>query len=212
MEYFNWHRKMKAIATMILLSGIVFLPYLFNEIVVYQESNYIPVEIKNPLSDVPENRVVFVVRMCGGLNYSMIANKDGDCKIFDQSIMRKKYSELGKQYDESNDQEVDYIYNDIIQDQRIPWCDERIQINPVLLERAINMPQVEFEDTSDRKDFKVCFDQPFSLWYLLDYSSRKIRRIYFGNNQSIPVKRDYTVLYMQKKMKQLDMIALQILQ
>lgn len=61
----------------------------------YQEKNHIPIEIKNLLSDVPKNRVVFVARMCGGLNYYIIANKDGDCKIFDQSIMRKKYSELG---------------------------------------------------------------------------------------------------------------------
>ena len=63
MNYFRWRRKIKACATLLLLSSYILWLLLLNEITAFQAANYIPVEIQYPLSEVPNNQAVLSIMM-----------------------------------------------------------------------------------------------------------------------------------------------------
>lgn len=187
MNYFRWRRKIKVSATLLLLSSYILWLLLLNGILAFQAANYIPVEIQYPLSEIPDNQAVLTIRIvsntvvCTYASYDFIVNKEGQWKI--ANIEDDPYFEQFNVYDA--------FFDDLIlQDENIPWQKTKIKLNQELLERAINIPDLEFQ-------CKPAYSRGRAYVWNPSY----INYMYY---QGTPVKQDYTILYLQKKCKQLE--------
>ena len=124
------------------------------------------------------------------MKYIFIVDKTGKWKI--ANIADDPYFEQYEQYN------IYYGFDEqVLQDENIPWQKTKIIFNQELLERAINMPDLEFQCTPGHGD-------GLTITYVWNPS-------YFTNNMyyhGTPVKQDYTVLYLQKKFKQLEELGL----
>lgn len=194
MNYFRWRRKIKACATLLLLSSYILWLLLLNGITAFQAANYIPVEIQYPLSEVPDNRAVLSIRMYSrgitaySAKYDFIVDKTGRWKV--ANIADDPYFEQYEIYDGFFDERV-------LQDENIPWQKTKIIFNQELLECAINMPDLEFQ-------CKPAYEDELTTAYVWN-------PLYIANNMyyhGTPVKQDYAVLYLQKKFKQLEEMGL----
>lgn len=200
MNYYKWRRKIKACAMLFLMSSYVLCLFLLNEIVVFQATNYIPVEIKYPLSAVPENQVVLAIRIwnngfsISSISYMFLMNKNGNWKLIGEDI-----------YDTYDIYDNSFSYESILQDENIPWQNTKIAINQDLLERAINMSDLEskchFEYADDLYSGIVL--QPLQ-------GGKCIYSCLYYHGTSI--KQDYTILYLQKKFKQLEELGLKAIE
>ncbi len=194
MNYFRWRRKIKACATLLLLSSYILWLLLLNEIAAFQAANYIPVEIQYPLSRIPNDQAVLIIRISSrGVTgtfpcYNFIVNKEGRWKI--ANIEDDPYFEQFNVYDA--------FFDDLVlQDENIPWQKTKIIFNQELLERAINIPDLEFQ-------CKPVYADKLTTAYVWSPSYIANNMYYHGT----PVKQDYTVLYLQKKFKQLEEMGL----
>ena len=201
MDYFRWKRRIDACGMLLLLFQPVLWLILADGMVQYRQENYIPVEIKYPLSEVPEDQAVLVqTNSIKGISYveriyDLVVNKEGRWKLIDYSE-----TDVSKLYA----QELEYgFYDAVLRDDRIPWQKKKIAMNSVLLERAMNMPNVKFKRGSSANLSSYKTDKRYiglTYGYLLDNSLER-QRIYYS--VGVSKKCDYAVLYMQYKMKEI---------
>ncbi len=196
MEYFQWKRKIKVCATVLLLFCVVLLPCLFHEIVIYQKENYIPVKTKFHIREISEDQEVLTVSIWSvGFNmasicYMFIMNKEGKWKL----VNEKEIYPLYDIYDNS------FSYSAILQDETIPWQQTKITMNQKLLERAMNMPDLESRCRPVYADERA----EGLVWH----PTQGRRHMFYHGN---PIKKDYAVLYIQKKLSQLESLGRQAL-
>ena len=132
--------------------------------------------------------------------YDLVVNKEGRWKLIDYSG-----TDVSKLYA----QEWEYgFYDAVLRDDRIPWQKKKIAMNPVLLERALNMREVKFKRGSLINLSSYRTNKPhtgLTYGYLIGISSK---RQYIDYCIGDPVKSDYTLLYMQCKMKEIASLGL----
>ncbi|MDE6566695.1 MAG: hypothetical protein K2K70_03045 [Lachnospiraceae bacterium] len=192
MNYFQWRRKIKACATLLLLSSYILWLLLLNEITAFQIANYIPVEIQYPLSEIPDNQAVLTIRIstntivCDYTHYVFIVNKKGQWKV--ANVVDDPYFEQYEIYD-------DFFEERVLQDENIPWQKTKIKWNQELLEQAINMPDLEYQC---KPAYTYDIAHVWNPSYIGHY-------MYY---QGTPVKQNYTVLYLQKKCNQLEKMGM----
>ena len=205
MDYFRWKRRIDVCGMLLLLLQPVFWLILADGMVQYRQENYIPVEIKYPLSEVPEDQAVLVQEnwtigiACTEHVYDVVVNKEGRWKLVN-------YSKIDKEKIYPKEYLYYEFYDAVLRDDRIPWQKREFGMNPVLLERALNMPDMEFKKARYSWMYyrSVYYVNIQSYCYLIDNSPE---RLCIDYSTGLPKKCDYTPLYIQCKMKQLGRLG-----